>query len=38
MGLGDVVGADADAALLEATARELHVPYYLLGDDPATPS
>ena len=26
--LGDVVRADADAAALEAAARELHVPYY----------
>lgn len=29
MELGDVIAADADAALLESTARELHVPYYL---------
>jgi hypothetical protein len=28
MELGDVAGADADAATLEAAARELHVPYY----------
>ena len=28
MELGDVGGADADAAALEAAARELHVPYY----------
>jgi class 3 adenylate cyclase len=28
MELGDVVAADADAALLESTARELQVPYY----------
>ena len=28
MELGDVAAADADAAILESTARELHVPYY----------
>jgi class 3 adenylate cyclase len=28
MELGDITAADADAAVLESTARELHVPYY----------